>query len=81
MKHQGEMLEANLGSLLDIRAAFHYDRRCSFTSVPLVSMLRPRPVPTPEKWGEVDLPEPANYGYGSAKRVGDELVKIMPWLH
>jgi GDP-L-fucose synthase len=35
------------------------------------------PTPTPEEWGGRDNPEPANLGYGLAKRIGERLAEIL----
>lgn len=74
--HPGTMLRDNLAMTLNV---FEAARQAGVKRIQFVSSACVYPrfctIPTPEKEGFVKDPDPTNYGYGWAKRMGEILAK------
>jgi GDP-L-fucose synthase len=75
--NQSEMMTANLRALLGLRACYGLRPRSVVYISSACVYPAEAPVPTSELWGDRGLPEPTNRGYGTAKRVGEQLASIL----
>jgi len=75
--HNTAMLEANLDALRGLRSCYELRPRVIVLFSSACVYPATAPVPTPEEWGQRDLPEETNLGYGMAKRTGEVLAECL----